>query len=102
MHDLQQMSLTMRQEFEVVGKEGMTEVRVNAMAGRGRREGIPVCRFSSRVLNPHPPSPFHYSWKRLLHRLQFRGVNQQTLALRGATIGYFENGPCEKQNAMNA
>ena len=58
MHDLQQMSLTMRQEFEVVGKEGMTEVRVNAMAGRGRREGIPVCRFSSRVLNPHPPLPF--------------------------------------------
>ena len=57
MHDLQQMSLTMRQEFEVVGKEGMTEVRVNAMAGRGRREGIPVCRFSSRVLNPHPPPP---------------------------------------------
>ena len=99
MHDLQQMSWTMRQEFEGVGKEGMTEVRVNAMAARGRREGIPVCRSSSRVLN-HPHSPFHYSLKRLLHRLQFRGVNQQTLALRGATIGYFENGPCEKENAM--
>ena len=37
----------MRQEFEGVGKEGMTEVRVNAMAARGRREGIPVCRFSA-------------------------------------------------------
>ena len=32
----------MRQEFEGVGKEGMTEVRVNVMATRGRREGIPV------------------------------------------------------------
>lgn len=44
----------MRQEFEGVGKEGMTEVRVNAIAARGRREGIPVCRFSSRVLIPSP------------------------------------------------
>ena len=90
----------MRQEFEGVGKEGMTEVRVNAMATRGQREGIPVCRFCSRVLIPSPP--FHYSLKCLLHRLQFRGVNQQTLALRGATKGYFENGPCEKENATNA
>ena len=47
----------MRQEFEGVGKEGMTEVRVNAMAARGRREGIPVCPSSSRVLN-HPPPLF--------------------------------------------
>ena len=46
----------MRQEFKGVGKEGMTEVRVNAMAARGRREGIPVCRFSSRVLVPSPLS----------------------------------------------
>ena len=66
--------------------------------GARQRDGR-VCRSSSRVLN-HPHSPFHYSLKRLLHRLQFRGVNQQTLALRGATIGYFENGPCEKENAM--
>ena len=36
----------MRHEFEGVGKEGMTEVLVNVMAARGRREGIPVCRFS--------------------------------------------------------
>ena len=47
----------MRQEFEGVGKEGMTEVRVNAIAARGRREGIPVCRFSSRVLIPSPFPP---------------------------------------------
>ena len=100
MHDLQQMSWTMRQEFEGVGKEWMTEVRVNVMAARGRREGIPVCRFSSRVLNP-PPPPFSLLVETPT-RLQFRGVNQQTLALRGATIGYFENGPCEKENAMNA
>ena len=46
----------MRQEFEGVGQEGMTEVRVNAMATRGGREGIPVCRFSSRVLIPSPLS----------------------------------------------
>ena len=45
----------MRQEFEGVGKEGMTEVRVKAMAARGEREGIPVCYFSSRVLIPSPP-----------------------------------------------
>ena len=38
MHDLQQMSRTMRQEFEGEGKGGITEVRVNAMAARGRRE----------------------------------------------------------------
>ena len=36
----------MRHEFEGVGKEGMTEVLVNVMAARGRREGITVCRFS--------------------------------------------------------
>ena len=36
----------MRQEFEGVGKEGMTEVRVNTMAARGGREGNPVCRLS--------------------------------------------------------
>ena len=91
----------MRQEFEGVRKEGMTEVRVNVMAARGRREGIPVCRFSSRVLNPPSPLPFSLLVETPT-RLQFRGVNQQTLALRGATIGYFENGPCEKENAMNA
>ena len=100
MHDLQQMSWTMRQEFEGVGKEGMTEVRVNAMAARGRREGIPVCRSSSRVLN-HPPPLFTTRWNACYTGLQFKGVNHQTLALRGATIGYFENGPCEKENAMN-
>ena len=51
---------------------------------------------------PYSLPPFHYSLKCLLHRLQFRGVNQQTLVLRGATKGYFENGPCEKESAMNA
>ena len=95
MHDLQQMSWTMRQEFEGVGKEGMTEVRVNAMAARGRREGIPVCPSSSRVLN-HPP-PFSLLVETPATQATIQGCQPANFR---STWCYFENGPCEKENAM--
>ena len=95
MHELQQTSWTMRQEFEGVGKEGTTEVRVKAMAARGRREGIPVCRFFSRVLIP--PPPFTTRWNACYTGYNSGVSNSKTLALRGATIGYSKTGRVRKR-----
>ena len=83
------------------GRKRMNDWGARQREGRARTKGRNPC-LPFFLARPYPPTPFHYSLKCLLHRLQFRGVNQQNFSSTWCNYRLFENGPCEKENAMNA